>query len=139
MTKHTEPLEPANVQRAQWAKNALAVFTDETYGGDRPEDMEPGDLESAIADLICDLLHFAHFHPRMNAVKIHEHARDLFETERADDRDRTSAETSPAWRDALLNIKRLAEKSGDDDADPFALLDLIAAEARTVLLKSTHK
>jgi hypothetical protein len=35
--------------------------------------------------------------------------------------------------DALLDIKRLAEKSGDYEADPFALLDLIADEARAAI------
>jgi len=35
--------------------------------------------------------------------------------------------------DALLNIKRRAEKAGDGDADPYALLDLIADESRTVI------
>jgi|HubBroStandDraft_5_1064220.scaffolds.fasta_scaffold291055_2 hypothetical protein len=39
--------------------------------------------------------------------------------------------------DALFDIKRLAEKSGDSEADPFALLDLIADEARTALVNAT--
>jgi|GEM_PF-2983308 len=81
MTKQIRHLEPTNVQRAQWAKNALAVFTTETYGGDHPDTMFPGDLETAIGDLICDLLHFAHFHPRLDAVEIHIHAREMFEEE----------------------------------------------------------
>ena len=41
--------------------------------------------------------------------------------------------------DALLDIKRLAEKSGDDDTDPFALSDLIADRARTAIHPSTHE
>ncbi len=45
----------------------------------------------------------------------------------------------PELLDALLNVKRLAEKSGDHEADPFALLDLIADEARAVLAKATPK
>jgi len=36
---------------------------------------------------------------------------------------------SPKLLDALLNIKRIAGKSGDHGACPFALLDLIADEA----------
>jgi hypothetical protein len=44
---------------------------------------------------------------------------------------------APALLDALLNIKRLAEKSGDHEADPFALLDLIAGEVHTALAQAT--
>jgi hypothetical protein len=36
---------------------------------------------------------------------------------------------SPTLLEALLNIRNLAQKSRDCDADPFALLDLIACEA----------
>jgi hypothetical protein len=73
-------LEPTNAQRAEWARNALAVFTAETYCGDHPDSMEPGDLESAIGDLICDALHFA-ARKDMETIVIHEHARSLFEQE----------------------------------------------------------
>jgi hypothetical protein len=51
--------EPANARRAQWAKDALAVFTASTLSGDHPDTMERGDLECSIGDLICDLLHYA--------------------------------------------------------------------------------
>lgn len=84
MTKDSHQPGPTNVQRAQWAKNALAVFTAETYGGDEPDTMHPGDLEDAIADLICDLMHFAHFHPRMDSAVIHAHALTIFEQEIAE-------------------------------------------------------
>jgi len=40
---------------------------------------------------------------------------------------------APRLLDALLDIKRLAEKSGDHEADPFSLLDMIASEARAAL------
>jgi hypothetical protein len=40
---------------------------------------------------------------------------------------------SPKMLDALFDIKRLAEKSGDHEADPWALLDLIAADARAAI------
>jgi hypothetical protein len=83
MTKQTDPLEPTNVQRAQWAKNALDVFIAET-DGDEPDSMHPGDLEDAICDLICDLMHLAHFHPRMDAAAIHARALTLFEQEIAE-------------------------------------------------------
>ena len=51
--------EPTNAQRANWAQNALAVFTTATFCGDHPDTMDRGDLRSAIGDLICDLLHYA--------------------------------------------------------------------------------
>jgi hypothetical protein len=38
--------------------------------------------------------------------------------------------------DALLDIKRLAGKSGDHEADPFALLDLIAERVREAIAKA---
>jgi hypothetical protein len=41
--------------------------------------------------------------------------------------------SAPALFDALLDIKRLAGKSGDHEADPFTLLDLIAERALTAL------
>lgn len=81
----TTPIhEPTNVQRAQWAKAALAVFTAETYGDDL-ESIHPDDMETAISDLICDLLHFARFHPKMDAAAIHAHALRLFEQEIAEE------------------------------------------------------
>lgn len=83
--KQTRLMEPTNLQRAQWAKNALAVFTAETYSGDQPESMHPDDLRTAIGDLISDLLHFANYHPRMDAAAIHSHAIGTFEAELAED------------------------------------------------------
>lgn len=46
---------------------------------------------------------------------------------------------SPKLLDALLNIKRLAGKSGDDEADPFALLSLIASEALAAIHYATKE
>jgi hypothetical protein len=77
--------EPSNIQRALWAKAALAVFTSETCGVDQPDSMNLGDLEDAVADLICDLLHFAKFHPRMDAEAIHGRAFRHFEQEIAEE------------------------------------------------------
>jgi len=51
--------EPTNQDRARWAKDALARFTAETFGGDHPDTMHRDDLECAIGDLIADLLHLA--------------------------------------------------------------------------------
>jgi hypothetical protein len=85
MSQYRDPLEPTNVQRAEWAKAVLALFTAETYSGDHPDTMDSGDLETAIADLICDLLHFARFHPRLDAAGIHAHALRMFEQEIAEE------------------------------------------------------
>ena len=52
--------EPTNADRAQWAKDALAVFTARTFSGDHPDTMDRDDLECAIGDLICNLLQYAH-------------------------------------------------------------------------------
>ena len=51
--------EPTNADRAAWAKEALAAFTTLTYCGDQPDTMDRNDLDCAISDLICDLLHYA--------------------------------------------------------------------------------
>ena len=74
--------EPTNIQRAQWAKAALTVFTKQTHSGEQPDTMHPGDLEDAVADLICDLLHFAQFHPTMDPV-FHARAFRLLQEETA--------------------------------------------------------
>jgi hypothetical protein len=151
MNQLRDPLEPTNAQRAEWAKAALAVFTAETYSGDHPDTMDSGDLETAISDLICDLLHFARFHPRMDAAAIHARALRTFEAEFAEEADcdcrvpsrktkvSKSGKPVPRWLDALLDIKRVAEKSGDHEADPFALLDIIADKARTAITKATKE
>jgi len=44
--------------------------------------------------------------------------------------------SSPTLLDALLDIKRLAEKSGDHEADPLALLDLIAQRTRFAIAQT---
>lgn len=80
MTKFTEP---TNADRAAWAKAALIPFTAETYSGDHPDTMHPQDLDSAIGDLICDLMHFAQ-QRGMDAQAIHAHALSLFGDELAD-------------------------------------------------------
>ena len=50
---------PTNQDRACWARKALAVFAAETFSGDHPDTMDRDDLECAVSDLICDLMHFA--------------------------------------------------------------------------------
>ena len=44
---------------------------------------------------------------------------------------------SQAMLDTLLNIKRLAGKSCGHEADPFALLELIASESLAAINKAT--
>lgn len=51
--------DPTNDDRADWAKQALCILTDRTFGGDHPDSVHPDDLECAVADLITDLLHYA--------------------------------------------------------------------------------
>jgi hypothetical protein len=51
----------------------------------------------------------------------------------------THPSTAAALIDSLLDIKRLAEKSGDAETDPFALLDIIAADARAALASAIRK
>jgi len=51
--------DTTNAERSQWAKDALCVFTARTFSGDHPNTMDRDDLECAIADLICDLMHYA--------------------------------------------------------------------------------
>jgi len=46
---------------------------------------------------------------------------------------------APRLLNAFLNIKRLAGKSGDHEACPFALLDLIAREALAAISHATER
>jgi hypothetical protein len=76
--------EPTNADRADWAKAALAVFTQQTYSGDHPDTMEPGDLETAIQDLISDLIHLAS-QKGMDVKPLHRRALVMFEAEFCDE------------------------------------------------------
>lgn len=49
--------EPNNADRAAWAENALEVFTVGRY----PRNLDRDDLETAVGDLIADLLHYANW------------------------------------------------------------------------------
>jgi len=51
--------EPNNFHRAGWARNALALFVRETCNGTALHRLGDQGLSDAIADLVCDLLHFA--------------------------------------------------------------------------------
>jgi hypothetical protein len=65
------------------------------------------------------------------------HFRTLVESDKL--RKAVTRSPIPYWLDTLLDIKRLAGKSGDHEADPFALLDLIADEVRTAINKATRQ
>ena len=52
-------MEIDNLQRASFAAEALDIFCRETYGGRSFGALPTGDRETAIADLVCDLLHLA--------------------------------------------------------------------------------
>jgi hypothetical protein len=51
--------EPSNEDRAGWARTALTAFVAEVYRAKELSAMHRDDLEDAVTDLICDLLHFA--------------------------------------------------------------------------------
>ena len=65
-------LEPTNSPFTEWARIALAVFT--SHAGVHPDNMRPDDLESAIGDLICALLHLAARKSMDARVDIYAHA-----------------------------------------------------------------
>lgn len=101
--------EPTNADRAAWAKNALAVFTAETYSADHPDTMHPGDLESAVGDLIADLLHLAACKD-MDVRAIHGHALDMFEQEWSEEQACTCQQGNVESTDHEANCQHL---SGD--------------------------
>lgn len=69
---------PTNANRVGWARNALATLTAETFGGEHPDAMHDDDLEAAVTDLICDLLHLAErsgFDPQRVLERANSHYR----------------------------------------------------------------
>lgn len=52
-------MTPTNATRAEWAEQALNTFTTNVNYSRSPAELEPGNRADAIADLICDLLHYA--------------------------------------------------------------------------------
>lgn len=72
--------EPTNMERAAWAKAALAIFTARTHFGKPLETMDRGDMEAAIGDLIADLLRFARTQ-EFDTDAIQERANEHFEYE----------------------------------------------------------
>jgi len=76
----THTSKPTNLDRARWARDALAVFTEATFSGDHPDTMHRDDLECAISDLICDLLHLAH-QKGFDQQAILQQGNDHFKTE----------------------------------------------------------
>ena len=76
--------EPTNANRENWAKQALAIFTAETFGGDHPDTMPVEDLQNALTDLLSDLLHLAHTH-ELDVDDLVERAGDHFRHELAEE------------------------------------------------------
>jgi hypothetical protein len=69
---------PTNAARAGWARTALARFTAATFGGEHPDTMHDDDLEAAVTDLICDLLHLVErsgFDPQRVVERANSHYR----------------------------------------------------------------
>ncbi len=50
---------PTNAIRGEWAEQALTTFTTNVNYGHSPAELEPGDRADAVADLICDLIHYS--------------------------------------------------------------------------------
>lgn len=50
---------PTNTIRGEWAEQALTTFTTNVNYGRTPAELESGDRADAVADLICDLLHYS--------------------------------------------------------------------------------
>ncbi|BCK65818.1 hypothetical protein KAM448_35080 [Aeromonas caviae] len=72
----------SNATRAEWAEQALSTFTNNVNFCRNPAELESGDRADAIADLICDLLHYAveqGYHPDL----LLEQAKMNFEFEQA--------------------------------------------------------
>lgn len=103
MNRHLPPdPEKQNDDRAAWAKSAVCAFQTET----RAED------ESAVADLLCDLMHLADRENWQFDVEL-ERARTHYE-----------AETTPDTSDLLAAAKLVIERwSSGDLADAVRQLD----------------
>lgn len=48
-----------NRERALVAENALDTFTHQTYGGRDAAELNDEDRQTALSDLLCDLMHYA--------------------------------------------------------------------------------
>lgn len=73
-----------NLHRAAWAKNALAIFVDETWTDTTINRMTPEDFGSAITDLISDLLHLAIL-KRLDPEQVIDRAKSNFNAELAEE------------------------------------------------------
>lgn len=50
-----------NIERARRARRALSTYTREVHDGAPAPTLCRADRETALADLICDLMHYAHW------------------------------------------------------------------------------
>lgn len=118
MTHHPPSREPTNAQRALWAKAPLTVFTEQTCCGYRPDAMDPDDYQDAIGDLICDLLHLAHLHPRMDASALHARALSHFAEEIAQEEGCDCAQRSwyGPYHDTQCPVSTKSRTRGAPDA-----------------------
>jgi len=122
MTTNTDV---TNAKRAAWAEAALYLFCQLTGS----------DHEDALADLLCDLMHWARqeradFDLELSRAKGH------FEEESDEEEMLALSFCTSDLADALLDIKLLARKRHDGGHDPRALLEEIEQEAVAVLAKT---
>lgn len=85
---------PTNEDRAEWAREALNVFSARTFGGetfdslmegwDTPAEALTGDGPDALRDLLTNLLHLAR-EIGMDPVAAHQSALRTFEDEEAEE------------------------------------------------------
>jgi hypothetical protein len=115
--------EPTNADRAAWAKEALAVFTARTFSGDHPDSMDRDDLESAVGDLVADLLHFATQQGFSTGDTVRR-ALGNFGAELLEEATR-SGKAAPALREALAWVATAAE---DLDAAIVGVTDQFDSE-----------
>lgn len=102
---HPRTGEPANEQRAEWADKALAVFHRREFH-EELADAHPGDVESSIGDLICDLLHSARARGIKDLRGFLDNAYRVFEEEE-------DAEKVPYYRCGICDNYHMAEWDGD--------------------------
>ena len=117
-----EPRSAPNGPATPWPYSPLKPIAATIPIPMHPSDLEtaPSATSSATSCIRCP--------QGMDAAAIHAHALDMFETELAEEGRCDCAptveirrrEADPYWLDALLDIKRLAGKSGDHEADPLA-------------------
>lgn len=122
----TADTDVTNRDRAQWADTALKALMAET-GCDR---------EDALADLLCDLMHWSLQHD-FDFTAALDRARHHYDAELLEELLRLPVPAdATALVDAMLDIKRMASKHNDSGYDPYAILKLIEQTAIAVLAQA---